>query len=333
MQFKSGATVLGSAPVTAGTAVLVTSALPVGTDAVTAVFTPTDTSTWAPSTSSALSYVITAAPAQPTTTALSVNTGSNAGYSPVALSATVTPAGAAGTVTFSDGATVIGTTAAGTSPFALTTSLLAPGDHTITATFNPTDPSSFITSSVTGTPFTLDAAVGPAPDVQNIQATVAPGTLVISTPYDALHPLDLGTLALNATATEYSGSATFENISVTDTRPGNLPWTVQAQASALSSGTSSINGENVGLTNLIAVPIPGNALPGSAGNLTPTDNPAAAGVAPTDTGQLGLGGAFHTVLHANNGLGSIAYNGTLTVNAPTSTVPGTYAGTITFTLA
>jgi len=335
VQFKSGASALG-APVTVSgtTAVLNTTALPVGTDSVTAVFTPTDTTTWAPSTSTAISYVITGAPAQATTTALSVNVGLNAGFSPVVLTATVTPATSGtptGTVTFTDGATVIGTTASGSSPFTLTTSLLAPGAHTITATFNPSN--NYLTSTVTGTPFTLGPAVGATPDVQTITATVAAGTLVISTPYTAASPLDLGTLALNGTATLYTATAPFTNISVTDTRAGNLPWTVQAQASALNSGANSINGQNVGLTSLVAVPIAGNALPGAPGNITTTDNNAANGVAPADPGTLGLGNAAHTVLHATNGAGSISYNGTLTINAPTSTLPGTYTGTITFTIS
>ena len=72
VQFLDNGTALGAAvPVTAGSAALTTTALPVGTDSLTAMFTPT-TIGYAPSTSSPVSFVV-----QPlgdtTVTALSVN--------------------------------------------------------------------------------------------------------------------------------------------------------------------------------------------------------------------------------------------------------------------
>jgi alpha-tubulin suppressor-like RCC1 family protein len=62
VQFMDGATALGSAqPVTSGTATLSTSTLAVGDHSITAVFTPTDTTTYAGSTSAAKTVTIAAA--------------------------------------------------------------------------------------------------------------------------------------------------------------------------------------------------------------------------------------------------------------------------------
>ena len=337
VQFFDGANPIGGpATVVSGSASTATSGLSIGSHSLTAQFTPTNPASnpteFTGSTSTAQSFVVTTAPSTPTNTALGVDVGTGVAFAPVTLTATVTPSSAPGTVTFADGAVVLGTTAAGSDTFTLVTSSLAEGQHTITATFNPTDPANFATSTITGTPFSLGAPLY-APAVGNVQAEIAAGTLVISTPYTSANPLDLGNLTLNGAATEYSGSATFTGITITDTRAGNLPWTVSAQASALTNGsTGIINGENVGLTDLVADPIAGNAL--TAAGVTTTDNPAAdPAVAPADAGSAGLGGGTsHTVLAAAHGEGSIAYHGTLTINAPTSSPPGTYAGTVTFTI-
>ncbi|MCF3133795.1 Ig-like domain repeat protein [Streptomyces olivochromogenes] len=59
VQFKDGAQALGSpVPVSSGTASLTTSALAVGSHSLTAEFTPSDASAYAPSTSAALPYTV-----------------------------------------------------------------------------------------------------------------------------------------------------------------------------------------------------------------------------------------------------------------------------------
>jgi hypothetical protein len=63
VRFKDGTTDLGTpVTVTAGTADLVTSSLPAGSRSLTAVFTPADSAAYGASTSSAVPYVVTAAP-------------------------------------------------------------------------------------------------------------------------------------------------------------------------------------------------------------------------------------------------------------------------------
>jgi len=61
VEFRNGATSLGTAAVSGGSASKVVSDLPVGSNSITAVFTPTDTSAFAGSTSSAVAVTINAA--------------------------------------------------------------------------------------------------------------------------------------------------------------------------------------------------------------------------------------------------------------------------------
>jgi hypothetical protein len=178
--------------------------------------------------------------------------------------------------------------------------------------------------------------------------------LAVYTPYTASNPLNLGTLALDGTGTYFTASAkldatssdvptagaypdtTFNGITVVDTTPGDLPWTVTALSTNLteSGGSAQISGENVGLTNLTPVYVPGESL--TAADVTTTDYAAASPpVASTDTGDLGIGGTAKTIAATNSSQtdGTIGINGTVTLNAPVSTPAGLYVGTITFTIS
>ncbi|MFE6978769.1 Ig-like domain-containing protein [Streptomyces sp. NPDC057682] len=83
----------------------------------------------------------------------------------ITLTAAVTPATAAGRVTFLDGATPLGTadTASGTAT--LRTTALARGAHTLTASFAPADTAAYAASASTATAYTVTAAgSSPSPD-------------------------------------------------------------------------------------------------------------------------------------------------------------------------
>jgi Bacterial Ig-like domain (group 3) len=327
VEFKDGSTVFATVPVTAGAASTTTSALSVGTHSLTASFVPTDPAAFAPSTSAPLSYQITGIPATPTTTALAVPATATAGDS-VPFTATVSPTAAAGTVQFKDGATDIGAPVAVVSGVATSSWTATVGGHNITAVFTPANPANFAAS--TSTPQTLQVApaAGTSTDDATIVADVDAGAINISTPYTPTNPLNLGTLALDAGSTQYSASATFQDIVVTDTRAGSLPWVATALAGNLTSGSNVINGQNVGLTNLVADSNVG------AGVVTVTNNPAAnPAVGPATGGSLGLGGTPKTILTSTAGPGTAHYHGTLTLNAPTTTQAGHYTGTVTFTVS
>jgi hypothetical protein len=340
VQFKDGASDIGSpVAVTGGvataTAVLSTS----GAHAITAVYTAAALSAFTGSTSNTVT--INAAHVQTNTSvALALNPTSGPAFSPVAITATVTPA-VAGQVKFFDAGQQIGTAAAASGSASITYSGFAQGTHAaVTASFTPTNTTDFTTSTSQSVSFVAGAPTGPAPDPQTITADVAAGSLAITTPYDAGNPLEVGTLALNGAGTQLSGSAQFGDgttpdgsIKVVDTRAGNANWTASAASGDLTDGPDSINQQNVGLTGLHGIYVAGNAL--QAGSVTFTDNPAAApALAPGVIGTAGLGGGPHAFAATTaGGDGTVGIFGTLTINAPTSTQAGHYTGTVTFTVA
>ena len=104
--FKNNGVAMGSAvTVSSGTATLATSALPLGANPLTAVFTPTTAANDTSSTSSSLSFTITK---PTTTTALTVSSGPYYYGANVTMNASVTPSASTGTVNFMDGATIVG---------------------------------------------------------------------------------------------------------------------------------------------------------------------------------------------------------------------------------
>ena len=241
--------------------------------------------------------------------------------------------------------------ASGVATYTVPTGTLAasstPGTaHTVTAVY--TDGNTFNTSTSANATFNLIQSY--AQDPQNIQTSITAGTLVISTPYTSTSPLVLPAMALNATATEYATSAAFTGISVADTRPGNLPYTLSAISTNLTKNgvltpgvNETINAQNVGLnissltsTNATPNTFLGSQNPGTATtgqNFTGFNNAAAAHLAAGAAGSAGLGGASpHVVLHANSGLGTTVTAGTLSITAPSNTLDGTYAGVITFSI-
>jgi hypothetical protein len=239
--------------------------------------------------------------------------------------------------------------------FSITFTYTSAGSHSVVATFTPASDALFAGSSSAPVTFTEQApACTTCNDVQTITATVPAGTISISTPYTATSPLNLGTLQLTPGGQYFTASAqldpnagdvptagqspstTFDGITVVDTQSGNLPWTVSAAASNLSDGSGHpngvISGENVGLTGLAGVFVPGNAI--VAGDVILTNQAAATPpVAPTDGGSQGLGNGPHTIASDTaQPDGTVGINGTVTLNAPTSTEAGVFTGTITFTI-
>jgi hypothetical protein len=257
-----------------------------------------------------------------------------------------------GTVSWFDGASSVASApvdgsghATATLPggFALT------GSHSIVAKFVPTNSNLFEQSQSPAVPFDLarpanDPCAQPGSsctDQQDFKVTVSPGTLVISTPYTADNPFDLGTMVLDPSGTYLHASKAFGSVSVpsdgvtiTDTRAGNLPWTAQVGATDFSDGTNSINACNLGFTSVTPVYLPGNALqdPDVAASQLPNGGPSTI-YAPGAGCNAGLGGGSHTFATAAAGNGSVYVIGAMDLYAPTSTVASTYFATVTFTIA
>ena len=264
-----------------------------------------------------------------------------------------------GSVSFFDNtSTLLGTVAVNASGVAEIPAYtgFAQGAHSVTAVYTPTVGSTFAGSTSAAVPFSDTAPACPngeaatlCVDQQTVQATVAAGTITITTPYTPTNPLNLGTLVLNSSGTLLSASAAFGNTSnptlggseifVTDARAGNPNWTATVDSGAFSSTTTTtpIDGQYAGLTGVTAQPVSGNAL--TASNVTVTQNPAGTtGIVPG--GHQGIGGSVSGTpgsghVFANTtagGDGSIGFTGTFTLNAPTSTAAGLYVGTVTFTV-
>jgi hypothetical protein len=363
VQFENGGVAIGApVAVTGGTAATTTSTLPVGTDSLSAVFTPTVVAapfaTYSGSTGTA-SLTVTQPPAASTVTALSINPTTAAADTSVALTAALTSSGSAlasgaGQVSFYDNGTstvdtatgtLLGTVALGSGGIAtLNYSSFATGTHNIVASFAPTSLTTYQASLSLSLPFVATAPTY-APDAQTVDVSIPAGTLTITTPYDPSNPFNLGTAVLDPADSKFTASASFGTpatdgtnaggVTVTDTRAGQQGWSASAVASNFTDGATPtpdvINAQDLTFTNVQAQYLTGNALQ-SGVVTTAIGNTAIYG--PTATGTDGLGGV-HQFASAPVGDsdGSVYINGLLTLVAPTSTPAGSYTATITFTIS
>jgi Bacterial Ig-like domain (group 3)/WxL domain surface cell wall-binding len=327
VQFRTGSTNVGS-PVTVsgGTATLTTSSLPAGVNSLTAAFTGANPLI-GNSTSPPVSYEVRAPVATPTTTALSVNpSGSVPQFSPVTLSATVSPAAAVGAVQFLDGGNPLGSPVpltAGSATFV--TSSLAVGGHTLAARFVPANPAQYEPSQSAGVALTVTPFAGVTAS-QDITTTVLAGELVISVDNRNV-TLPSPTLTPDGALLVTSGQ--LNPITVTDTRAGNVGWNVSGQVTDFSDGAShAINGANLGWSPEVI---------DSGASQTITPGPVVApgnGLAPGQPAPPGIGLANSRTLAtaaSGAGIGTAHLRAGLALNVPTSTVAGTYTATLTLT--
>jgi hypothetical protein len=132
VQFSAGGVVLGSAALSNGTAALVTSVLPAGSDSIVASYG--GDSNFAPSSSSGLTQVVNKANS---TVQLSASPASQASAGQaVTFKASVSPAAATGSVQFLDGSAVLGNATVANGAAVFSTSTLSTGNHSITAVYS-----------------------------------------------------------------------------------------------------------------------------------------------------------------------------------------------------
>jgi len=325
--FLDGTTALNATPVAVsnGTATYQTSSLAVGTHSITAAFTSSDAN-FSSSASAASSYVVNQVGPVATTTSLIATPGSGQVQGGnVNLTASVSPATAAGSIAFMDGGTTLGTVAVANGSAAFNTTSLALGAHSLTASFVPTNTTAFSGSASQAVPFTVTKYVPPT-TTETITTTVDAGSLNISVPTGQV---SLPDPALNSNGTLFTTSGSLETVTVTDNRAGNPGWTASGLATAFSQtgGAGQISAENLGWT-------PGQPT-GSAGQ-TLTIGPAVApanGVPASDNGTAGLSQSRTLVSAASGaGLGTAKIGASLALNVPTTTTAGTYQSTLTLTV-
>ncbi len=317
--FFDGSTAIGSASLDAsGAASLSTSALAVGSHAVTAVYAGDGSFT------GSTSPVLTQAVAQAaTTTSVTSSANPSVAGQPVTFTASVAAVapgagGPTGSVTFLDGATVIGSgvlDAAGTAT--LTTSSLSVGSHAITAAYggdvdfvaSTSAPATQVVSAtgstvtlsvsadptVTGQPITFTALVTPASP-----GPVATGTVTFS---EGATVLGIGALDATGTATATTAGLAVGGHTITASYAGDgtvspgvsAPLAVtRTRASTtvtLSSGRNpSVFGEAVTYTAVVQPVAPGAG--GPTGTVTFFDGATAIGAAPVDgTGTAAISSA------------------------------------------
>jgi hypothetical protein len=289
-----------------------------------------------------------------TTTTLSAGSNSIAFGASDTLTATVTEGdsaalGVAGNVQFEIGGVAFGgpvaTTVAGTTGTAvLTTTTLPAGTDNVTAVFTPTDSAAYsgstsaVVAIVVSAPAACSLSGSSCSDTQNIQVSVNPGTITITTPYTAANPFVLPALTLSSDGTYLQSSAPFpalalpfaQQIVVTSSLAPAQAWTLSVAATALTGSGGSIPASGLGLTTGALLDTGVGGYPGTVtfSNI-PALNPSPADSAGTGPGLSATPQTWATSTAAD---GFAALEGELTLDAPVSTPAGTYSGTITFSV-
>jgi hypothetical protein len=294
VQFQVGSTDIGApVAVSDGVATTSTTALPVGTDTLTATFTPQLGSTYGGSSGTA-SYTITATP---TTTGLQASPSSPQEYgTSVTLTATVSPSAATGTVQFQVGSTDIGSPVTVSGGVATTsTSTLPVGTDTLNAVFSPTNGNGYAGSSgstsytVTAIPTATTLSATPtspqyAGTSVTLKATVSPtlpGTV----------QFEVGSSPIGSPVTVVSGIATTTTTTLpvgTDTL--NALFTPTSSNYADSTGTTSytVNALTTTTTALTTTPASPQFV-GTSVTLKATVTPTATGTVQFEVGSSPIG--------------------------------------------
>ncbi|GAA3794533.1 Ig-like domain-containing protein [Cellulomonas soli] len=241
------------------------------------------------------------------------------------LSAAVAPAGAGGTVTFSEGGTTVGTAAVSGGVAQVTVPSPASGSHSYTATFAPSDAAAFGASSGTyAVAVALDAATGQL--VLSVPAApVVDGALTFSVPFAT--PVALaGTRASDNSRVVATGA--FPTVTVTDTRRDGLltGWEVNAQASDFTGAAGTVGAKYLGWAPALPQMLPeaGSPLVAQAG--APVASSLDEVASPGLSASALLGGT------ATAGRGTTTLDAALNLAIPGSTTAGSYTSTVTVTL-
>jgi hypothetical protein len=163
--------------------------------------------------------------------------------------------------------------------------------------------------AVVGSLLTFAAAFAVPVDASNATITLTPGALVISAPGTSV---SLGSASVSNSAITISGSLGV--VSISDQRGVTTPWT----ASVISTAFIPTAGPA----------IPASAVSYAAGVITQSSGVVATAVAASD-----LTGVTTVVTGVPTGVSSASWNPTITIVVPPNFAPGTYAATITHSVA
>ena len=216
--------------VSGGIAASTTSGLATGSHTLRADFTPTDTAAFGASSSSTVGYQITAKQPTATTTTLVVTpAGTAVAGTSVQLSASVTPAAAAGSVQFVDlasGSPVsVGSpvTVSGGTATTSTTSL-AQGNHSIEAVFTPTEATVYTTSTSAAVDYVITATQQPPTTTATAISASPASTAVAGDP-----------VTLTATVSPAAAAGSVQFVDVASGSPANV-----GNAVAVANGKATV---------------------------------------------------------------------------------------------
>ena len=316
-----------------GVAQLISNTLSVGSHSIYAVYV-SDSANFKGSTSPVITQTVTAGTTP--TTGLSISPITSVYGQPVVMTATV-PAGATGTVTFNDGSTPLGTATISGSQATFTTSTLAGGVHSISASYNgdgnfPASISSVLTQTVNqaSSTTTLLSSLNPSVYGNSVTftATVTSGATGTVTFKDG--PTTLGTATIRGSQATFTTSTLVigsHSISASYRGDGNFAGSISGvltqtvnQASSTTTLISSLNpsvyGNSVTFTATVTA--------GATGTVTFNDGPITLGTAAISGGQatfttstLVIGSHTITAVYSGDGnfLGGISPAVHQTVNS------------------
>ena len=273
VQFFDGATSLGTATLSGGTAMLSMTALSVGSHNITAAYG--GNSSYAASTSSALTQTVNASLISTTTALTSSQNPSTFGQA-ITFTATVSQAAATGTVQFFDGGNSLGTVPVSGGTALFVTGSLSVGSHNITAAYSGDSTYAASTSSVltqtvnaisTTTALTSSANPSTPGQVVTFTATVSPaastgtvqffdggnslGTVPLSggTALFLTASLSVGSHSITAT---YGGDSTHAASTSTVLTQTVNPSLISTSTALASSANPSTSGQAVTFTATVS---------------------------------------------------------------------------------
>jgi uncharacterized delta-60 repeat protein len=318
VNFLDGASLIGSASVTSGSASLSTSALAAGAHNISAAFQ--GDANYLAATSPVIVQTVNKAP-------VSVSIASSA--NPVTLGQNVTftatvPAAATGSITFTDGGTPLGSVAIAAGSASLTTSALTAGIHTIVANYNGDGNHAASTSSALQQDVWGPATITPAGSVNR----VAGGN---------------GSTSVIATVSHVGYAAGTLAVSATSVPPGITLSAINNQNGTISASISASCGASVGANTVTLQVLDGGGLTATANltvNVTANPVPTLGTYPDTAISGSGEGSIAPTSPPVDNGsvtlavAGSAGFTGTASVNNATGEVfvSGVNAGVHTLTV-
>jgi hypothetical protein len=317
VNFFNGATFVGSGHLSNGVAILTTTALPIGSDSLTAVF-PGD-SNYNPSTSNtvtaAVSDVVLSSSVNPSTYTQSVT-----------FTATLLPS-KTGTVIFFDGTTNLGAGLISGAHATLTTSSLLVGSHNVTAQYNSDISSVLIQIVNKATPTVTVTTSGPSTFGGSVTITASVPSGVTGTITFTSGGLALGSGTITSGAVSVTTSAltppsdiitaTYSGDTNYNSAVGTATQTV-AKASPASTLTSSLNPSLPGAAVTFTDTLPTNV----TGTVTFTSGSTTLGTA---TVTNGVATAATSTLPLGSDPITATYNGDGNFNSSVATVTQTIA--------